>query len=124
MLQRRKLNKKLHIDRILKDLENRRLETPDPSQGQVNTTNITSARVQKRIQTMEDDRKKWILSKAKTSEERELMSNVGVDTVSLETRLLDMTMKRISEDELTSLGHGLDEMLKYCRWSYYSCHKG
>lgn len=124
MLQRRKLNKKLHIDRILKDLENRRLETPDPSQGQVNTTNITSASVQKRIQTMEDDRKKWILSKAKTSEERELMSNVGVDTVSLETRLLDMTMKSISEDELTSLGHGLDEMLKYCRWSYYSCHKG
>ena len=124
MLQRRKLNKKLHIDRILKDLENRRLETPDPSQGQVNTTNITSASVQKRIQTMEDDRKKWILSKAKTSEERELMSNVGVDTVSLETRLLDMTMKNISEDELTSLGHGLDEMLKYCRWSYYSCHKG
>ena len=89
-----------------------------------NTSNITSPSFQESISTMEDDRRKWILSKAKTSEEREMMLNVGIDTVSLEKKLLDMTMKNVSEDELTSLGHGLDEMLMRCRWSYYSCNKG
>lgn len=94
------------------------------SQGQINISNVSSENVDKRIAALENYRKKWILSAAKTPEEEKVLMNVGIDTASLQTTLLDMTMKSISEDELSSLGHGLDEMLKYCRWSYYSCHKG
>jgi len=124
MLQRKELKKKKVIDQILRDLENKRVDEQNKFQGQINATNITSATTQKRIETLEDDKKKWILSKAKTPEEKEMLLNVGIDTVSLEKNLLDMTMKSVSESELTKMGHTLDEMLKYCRWSYYSCHKG
>lgn len=124
MLQRKQLKKKKVIDQILRDLENKRVDGQNTFQGQINATNITSTTLQKRIETLEDDKKKWILSKAKTPEEKEMLLNVGIDTVSLEKNLLDMTMKSVSESELTKMGHTLDEMLKYCRWSYYSCHKG
>lgn len=112
------------IDQMLRDLENKRVGGQNTFQGQINATNITSTTLQKRIETLEDDKKKWILSWAKTPEEKEMLLNVGIDTVSLEKNLLDMTMKSVSESELTKMGHTLDEMLKYCRWSYYSCHKG
>ena len=117
MLKRSQLHKKAVLGRILRDLQNL-------SQGQINLSNVTSESVHKRIADLENDRKKLILAAAKTPEEKEVLMNVGIDTASLQTALLDMTMKGVSEDELLSLGHGLDEMLKYCRWSYYSCHKG
>ena len=124
MLQQKKVHARTNIDEILKDFQKRRLQKPNPLPGLTNTANVTSSRFQKRIQTMEDDKKKWILSIARTPEEKKILLNVGIDSSSLESKLLDMTLKSVPEDDLASLGHGLDEMLKYCRWSYYSCHKG
>ena len=124
MLQQEKVRTRTVINKILKDFEERRLQEQTPSPGLTNTTNVTSSSFQKHIQTMEDDRKQWILSKARTPEEKEILLNVGIDSTSLESKLLDMTLKTVAEDKLALLGHDLDEMLKYCRWSYYSCHKG
>lgn len=122
MLRRNVLSKKAAIDKIVKNIEKRRLEE-QANQSNSQLSNKTN-RTYTSVETMKINIKELILAKAKTSEDREIFSHVRIDTGSLEKNLLDMTMKNISEDELISLGHGLNEMIKYCRWSYYSCHEG
>lgn len=116
------LSKKAAIDKIVKYIVKRRLEE-QANQSNSQLSNKTN-RTYPSVETMKINIKELILAKAKTSEDREIFSHVRIDTGSLEKTLLDMTMKNISEDELISLGHGLNEMIKYCRWSYYSCHEG
>ena len=116
------LSKKAAIDKIVKYIVKRRLEE-QANQSNSQLSNKTD-RTYTSVETMKINIKELILAKAKTSEDREIFSHVRIDTGSLEKTLLDMTMKNISEDELISLGHGLNEMIKYCRWSYFSCHEG
>ena len=116
------LAKKRAIDKIVKDIEKRRLEEQANQSNSQPSNRIN--RTYPSVETIKINAKKLILAKAKTAEDREIFSHVRIDNGSLEKTLLDMTMKNISEDELSSLGHGLNEMIKYCRWSYYSCHKG
>ena len=116
------LSRKGAIDKIVKNIEKRRLEE-QANQSNSQLSNETN-RTYSSVETMKINIKELILAKAKTSEDREIFSHVIIDTGSLEKTLLDITMKNISEDELISLGHGLDEMIKNCRWSYYSCHEG
>ena len=122
MLRRKKKKKKAAIDKIVKYIVKRRLEE-QANQSNSQLSNKTD-RTYTSVETMKINIKELILAKAKTSEDREIFSHVRIDTGSLKKTLLDMTMKNISEDELISLGHGLNEMIKYCRWSYYSCHEG
>ena len=114
------------IERIIQQV-NRRRQKEENSQEEMKTGNMTSTTsvsFKNNLEVLKDVKRKSLLSTAKTPEEREVLLSVGMDTVSLESNLLHMMMKNITEDKLTSLGHDLTEMLKYCRWSYYSCHKG
>ncbi|XP_068692090.1 acid-sensing ion channel 1C-like [Montipora foliosa] len=126
MLRRSQLKRKEMIERIIQQV-NRRRQAEENSQEEMKTGNMTSTTsvsFKNNLEVLKDVKRKSLLSTAKTPEEREMLLSVGMDTVSLESNLLHMMMKNITEDKLTSLGHDLTEMLKYCRWSYYSCHKG
>ena len=112
---------------MIQDLEQRQQDRQNGQANQrVNTTNMnaTEASIQKRIQAMEDSKKESLLSKAANSNEREILSNVDVDTSSLEKKFLDMVLKSVSEEDLSKVGHGLSEMLKHCRWASFNCKKG
>lgn len=112
---------------MIQDLEQRQQDRQNGQANQrVNTTNMnaTEASIQKRIQAMEDSKKESLLSKAANSNEREILSNVDVDTSSLEKKFLDMVLKSVSEEDLSKVGHGLNEMLKHCRWSSFNCKEG
>ncbi|KAJ7385276.1 hypothetical protein OS493_016347 [Desmophyllum pertusum] len=126
MLKRKTLRQK-RLRQVILGLEKRRLhrEMGKPEQ-RVNTTNTntTEESIQQHIQTMESSRKESLLSKARNSGEREILSNVGFDSSSFETKFLDKILKSIPEHHLSKIGHGLDEMLKHCRWSTFSCTKG
>lgn len=127
MLKDSKINKK-QLQQLFKDLKKRRLDRADDLslQQQVNTSkiNATEEKVQQQIDELKTLAKESLLSKAKSSAEKELLSGVSVDTLSLDTAFLDMILKSVPEEELTEMGHGLDEMLKHCRWLSFSCGKG
>ena len=118
MLRRSELNKRAIIKRIFQEVNRGQL-----GHG-IKTENMTRSNFQKSLSILEGVKRTLLLSKARTPEEREILRNVGLDTISLESNLLHMMLKNIPEDNLTSLGHDLDEMLEYCRWSYYTCHRG
>lgn len=126
MLKRTNI-KKSRLNTVIHDIEKRRYDREmGISEQRVNTTNTntTEASIQNHIQAMESSRRESLLSKAQNSGERELLSNVGVDTSNLETKFLDMILKTIPEEELSKSGHNLNEMLKHCRWYSFSCKKG
>lgn len=118
MLRVSELNKRASIKRIFEEVNRRQL-----GDGR-KTENLTSSNFQKSLSILGDVKKTLLLSKARTREERQILRNVGLDTISLQSNLLHMMLKNIPEENLTSLGHDLDEMLKHCRWSYYTCHRG
>ena len=126
MLKANKIKQK-RLQQLFKDLEKRRLDRADElSQQRVNTSNIntTEESIQQQIEDLETSVKESLLSKAKSSAEKELLSGVSVDTSSLDTTFLDMILKSVPEEKLTGIGHDLDEMLKHCRWLSFSCGKG
>ena len=126
MLKASKINKK-QLQQLFKDLEKRRLDRADDlSQHLVNTSkvNTNEESIQQQIDELKTLMKESLLSKAKSSAEKELLSGVSVDTLSLDTAFLDMILKSVPEEELTETGHRLDEMLKHCRWLSFSCGKG
>ena len=126
MLKSSKINKK-QLQQLFKDLEKRRLgRAGDLSLQRVNTSqmNTTKENIQRQIDELKTSMKESLLSKAKSSAEKELLSGASVDTFSLDTAFLDMILKSVPEEELTETGHGLDEMLKHCRWLSFSCGKG
>jgi len=126
MLKANKINKKI-LGQLFKDLEKRRLDRADDSSQQrvdKSIINTTEESIQEQIDELKTSIKESLLSKAKSSAEKELLSGVTVDTSSLDTAFLDMIMKNVPEEELTEMGHGLDEMLKHCRWLSFSCGKG
>lgn len=118
MLRVSELNKRASIKRIFEEVNRRQL-----GDGR-KTENLTRSNFQKSLSILGDVKKTLLLSKARTREERQILRNVGLDTISLQSNLLHMMLKNIPEENLTSLGHDLDEMLKHCRWSYYTCHRG
>lgn len=127
MLKSSKINKK-QLQQLFKDLEKRRLDRADDlSLQRVNTSQMNTTEenlIQRQIDELKTSMKESLLSKAKSSAEKELLSGASVDTFSLDTAFLDMILKRVPEEELTEIGHGLDEMLKHCRWLSFSCGKG
>jgi len=126
MLKANKINKK-KLQQLFKDLENRRLDRADGlSQQRIDKSiiNTTEESMQQQINELETSVKESLLSKAKSSAEKELLSSVSVDTSSLDTAFLDMILKSVPEEDLAEIGHGLDEMLKHCRWLSFSCGKG
>ena len=126
MLKASKINKK-QLHQLFKDLEKRRLDRADDlSQHGVNTSKVNSTEesIQRQIDELKTLMKESLLSKAKSSAEKEVLSGVSVDTLSLDTAFLDMILKSVPEEELTKTGHGLNEMLKHCRWLSFSCGKG
>ena len=126
MLKASKINKK-QLRQLFKNLEKRRLDRADDlSLHRVNTSkiNTTKESLQQQIDELKNVMKESLLSKAKSSAEKDLLSGVSVDTFSLDTAFLDMILKSVPEEELTETGHGLDEMLKHCRWLSFSCGKG
>lgn len=118
MLRISEVNKRAFIKRIFQEVNRRQL-----GDG-MKTENLTKSNFQKNLSILRDVKKTLFLSKARTPEQRKTLRNVGLDTISLQSSLLHMMLKNIPEDNLTSLGHDLDEMLKHCRWSYYTCHRG
>lgn len=118
MLRVSELNKRAFIKRIFQEVNRRQL-----GDG-MKTENLTRSNFQKSLSILGDVKKTLFLSKARTPEDRKMLRDVGLDTISLQSNLLHMMLKNIPEDNLTSLGHDLDEMLKHCRWSYYTCHRG
>ncbi|XP_078379821.1 acid-sensing ion channel 2-like isoform X1 [Oculina patagonica] len=126
MLKRTNM-KNSRLNPVIQDMEKRRLdrEMGKPDQRVNKTdTNTTEASIQNHIQTMESSKKESLLSKAKNSGEKEMLSNVEIDTSNLETKYLDVILKTIPEEELSNSGHNLNEMLKHCRWYSFSCKKG
>lgn len=125
MLKRKNV-RNIRLNQVIQDMEKRRYDREMGIPGRINTTNTntTEASIQKHIQAMESTKKESLLSRATNSGERDLLSDVGVDTANLETKFLDMILKSIPEEELSSIGHNLNEMLKHCRWYSFSCKKG
>lgn len=126
MLKASKINKN-QLHQLFKELEKRRLDRADDlSQHGVNTSKVNSTEesIQRQIDELKTLMKESLLSKAKSSAEKEVLSGVSVDTLSLDTAFLDMILKSVPEEELTKTGHGLNEMLKHCRWLSFSCGKG
>ena len=126
MLKFSKINKK-QLQQLFKDLGKRRLDRADNlSLQQVNTSqmNTTEENIQRQIDELKTSMKESLLCKAKSSAEKELLLGASVDTFSLDTAFMDMILKSVPEEELTEIGHGLDEMLKHCRWLSFSCGKG
>ena len=125
MLKAKKINQK-KLQKLFKDLEKRRLDQADelPQRVDPAKTNTTEESIQPQIEELETSVKESLLSKAKGSAEKELLSGISVDTSSLDRAFLDMILKSVPEEDLTEIGHGLDEMLKYCRWLSFSCGKG
>ena len=126
MLKASKINKKT-LQQLFKGLEKRRLDRADDlPQHRVDKSiiNTTEESIQEQIDELKTSMKESLLSKAKSSPEKELLSGVSVDTSSLDTAFLDRILKSVPEEKLTEIGHGLDEMLKHCRWLSFSCGKG
>ena len=126
MLKRNKINKK-ELYQVIQELEKRRLDRADELSHQgVNTTSIntTEESIQQQIEKLAASVKESLLSKAKSSAEKEVLSGISVDTSSLHATFLDMILKSVPEEELIKTGHDLDEMLKHCRWLSFSCKKG
>lgn len=125
MLKAKKINQK-KLQKLFKDLEKRRLDQADelPQRVDPAKTNTTEESIQPQIEELETSVKESLLAKAKSSAEKELLSGISVDTSSLDRAFLDMILKSVPEEDLTEIGHDLDEMLKYCRWFSFSCGKG
>lgn len=101
MLKANKINKK-KLQQLFKDLENRRLDRADGlSQQRIDKSiiNTTEESMQQQINELETSVKESLLSKAKSSAEKELLSSVSVDTSSLDTAFLDMILKSVPEED-------------------------
>lgn len=125
MLKAKKINQE-KLQKLFKDLEKRRLDQTDelPQRVDPAKTNTTEESIQPQIEELERSVKESLLSKAKSSAEKELLSGLSVDTSSLDRAFLGMILKSVPEEDLTDIGHDLDEMLKHCRWLSFSCGKG
>ena len=127
MLKAKKINRK-KLQQLFKDLEKRRVDRADDLTQRVDPANInantTEESIQQQIEELKTSVKESLLSKATSSAEKELLSGTSVDMSSLDTAFLDIILKSVPEEDLAEIGHGLDEMLKYCRWLSFSCGKG
>ncbi|PFX30949.1 Amiloride-sensitive sodium channel subunit gamma-2 [Stylophora pistillata] len=128
MLRKEKLEilQKTILPWVIASLAQRSGRRPPSSEQRVNITSInaTEDAMRQQIQAQGNFMKESLLSKATNSYEKEILSNAEVDTKSLEKNFLDKVLKSIPEDELSKVGHDLDEMLKYCRWSSFNCKTG
>lgn len=128
MIRREKLEtlQKTILLRVIEGLEQRSGRRPTSLEQRVNITSINATEdvIRQKIQAIAKFKKEYLLSKAKNADEKEILSNAEVDIKSLENNFLDKVLKSIPEDELSKVGHDLDEMLKYCRWSSFNCKTG